>query len=208
MYPFVNIQINGHQVNFGCPPGPPYLREIPAGHTTFSEVVQGFQKSWKSGVCPRVKKLYNIMINLSSEDAYVRYRSTHGNECSRYHGTERSCQLGEDGYTIPCTSQGCKACSIIRTSFQVSLARGNRAFGQGVYTSSASNKSANYSRSGVMFVTKVVLGNVYTVSDFGQVSSCPSGYQSVVLKGHNKWNETVVYTNDAIRPVYLIIYGY
>jgi len=58
-----------------------------------------------------------------------------------------------------------------------------------------------------MFLTKVVLGNVYTVNEFAEVRSCPPGYQSVVFNRLNGTrNETVVYTNDAIRPVFLIAF--
>ena len=45
-------------------------------------------------------------------------------------------------------------------------------------------RSANYcdsSRSGVMFLTKVVLGSVHYVTHFAEVNSCPGGKQSVSL---------------------------
>lgn len=78
-----------------------------------------------------------------------------------------------------------------------------------------------------MFLTKVVLGQVHNVSQFAEVNSCPSGSQSVSSslptendKSLNSWwaqvvfdringqlNETVVYTNEAIRPVFLILFG-
>jgi hypothetical protein len=40
-------------------------------------------------------------------------------------------------------------------------------------------RSASYSKSGVMFLTKVVLGKVHNVTGFAQVKSCPVGRQSV-----------------------------
>ena len=68
-------------------------------------------------------------------------------------------------------------------------------FGQGIYTSSASNKyvpsssmrywrwlvtrSASYSPNGIMFLNKVVLGKVHNVGQFEAVKSCPSGSNSV-----------------------------
>jgi hypothetical protein len=77
-----------------------------------------------------------------------------------------------------------------------------------------------------MFVTKVVLGNVRRVSRFAEVSSCPAGSQSVSFvynasgrslnvryvqvefnRMNGELNETVVYTNNAIRPVFLIVFG-
>jgi hypothetical protein len=75
-------------------------------------------------------------------------------------------------------------------------------------------------------LNKVVLGKVHNVSAFAAVSSCPRGCQSVSVEyilGQAVWsdgvvqvvfdrnngtlNETIVYTNDAVRPVFLIIFG-
>jgi hypothetical protein len=49
-------------------------------------------------------------------------RGKHGNEAFRYHGTSRQCSLGSNGQTKLCNSTSCSACSILRTSFSVSLA--------------------------------------------------------------------------------------
>jgi hypothetical protein len=43
-------------------------------------------------------------------------------------------------------------------------------------------RSARYTHSGIMFLTKVVLGNIKTVSRFAEVIGCPPGYQSVGFK--------------------------
>jgi hypothetical protein len=187
----------------------PSILEVPEGHTTFKMVTDKFQESWKaSGRCPPVKKVYKVVEPSSFLIPYDNYLKQYGNECFRYHGTGRSCQLGENGHTTLCSSSSCAVCSILRTSFKVSLANPGGAFGAGVYTSSASNKSANYSSNGVMFLTKVVLGNVHNVGQFEQVKSCPYGRQSVIFDRMNgQLNETVVYTNDAIRPVFLILFG-
>jgi len=59
-----------------------------------------------------------------------------------------------------------------------------------------------------MFMAKVVLGIVHNVTGFAEVTSCPNGKQSVVFdRMDGELNETVVYTNDAIRPVFLIVFG-
>jgi len=188
----------------------PLVLEVPQGHSTFTMVENYFRQSWRAGSTPRprVKNVYRIIVDSASIQAYDNYLMTYGNESFRYHGTERTCPLGVNGHTALCTSPTCNACSIIRTSFKVTLSDPGRAFGQGIYTSSASNKSASYSpNSKIMFLTKVVLGNIYTVNEFAEVKSCPPGYQSVVFNRLNgKLNETVVYTNDAIRPMFLIAY--
>jgi len=192
----------------------PLLLEVPRGHTTFTMVENKFKEAWKPAnrtLCPPVRNVYRVVETSSSRDAYSSYAKLHGNECFRYHGTRRSCQLGENGNAKLCTSSFCNACSIIKTSFKVSLANPGGAFGKGVYTSSASNKSSNYSDSnkkGVMFLTKVALGKVHNVNRFAEVKACPSGKQSVIFNRMNgELNETVVYTNDAIRPVFLIVFG-
>ncbi|KIM77115.1 hypothetical protein PILCRDRAFT_627541 [Piloderma croceum F 1598] len=187
----------------------PLLLAIPRGHTTFTMVENKFQQGWKAGTsCPTVKRVYRIVESQASIDSYYAYLNKYSNQCFRFHGTNRNCQLGDHGHNSLCTSSSCCACSVIKTSFKVSLANPGGAFGQGIYTSSASNKSASYSTSGVMFLTKVVLGKVCEVTKFAQVKSCPSGKQSVVFDRMNgTLNETVVYTNEAIRPMFLIVFG-
>jgi len=170
----------------------PLLLPIHRGHATFTMVESKFQESWKAGAtCPSVKSVYRVVESSASIDSYYQYRNKHGNECFRYHGTNRSCLLGDDGHTTLCTSSLCSPCSIIKTSFKVSLAKPGGAFGQGIYTSSASNKSANYTKSGIMFLVKVVLGKVHNVTGFAQVTSCPTGSQSVVFdRMDGKLNDT------------------
>lgn len=61
----------------------------------------------------------------------------------------------------------------------------------------------------VLFVTKVVLGKSHRVGKFREVMACPPGANSVTfdnIKGNVNWNETVVYSDDAIRPVFLITF--
>src|ERR1700691_1931996 len=77
------------------------------------------------GFCSSVRQL-SVSFSHNLTDCFeltVCDRWTHGNESFRYHGTERSCALGVNGHTILCTSPTCNACSIIRTSFEVSLSK-------------------------------------------------------------------------------------
>lgn len=103
----------------------PLLLEVPKGHTTFTKVERKFQDSWKPAIdapCPPVREVYRVVESAALLEAYTEYRETYGNEHFRYHGTKRSCQLGNNGYTTLCESPLCNACSIIKTSFEVTLA--------------------------------------------------------------------------------------
>jgi len=204
-------------------------------------VEKKFKKSWQSGqACPSIKKVYKVVENSNFLIPYDEYlcvflptlaeawklifcdRKQHGNECFRYHGTGRGCQLGDEGHTTLCKSSSCAACSILKTSFQVNLANPGGAWVavcdfQVFYSTSSSElhasdldrvftrhlrrtstsgwcqwfidtdtthlangRSASYSpNSKIMLLTKVVLGNIYTVNAFEEVKSCPPGYQSV-----------------------------
>jgi len=189
----------------------PLLMEVPPNHVTFRMVKTRFSSAWncpKKRPCPPLKKVYKIVESPTTRAQYDLYKSKHGNEVFRYHGTSRKCRLGETGNQYPCLSNMCPACSILRTSFKVNLANPAGAFGQGIYTSSAPNKSSTYSSEGVMFLAKVVMGKQYFVSDFAEVKSLPSGYHSVVFDRLNgRLNESVVYKDAAIRPVFLIIFA-
>jgi len=188
----------------------PLILEARRDHMTYAEVERRFMRAWKGvGACPSIKKVFKIIENKSFLQPYDQYKKRLGNEVFRYHGTSRSCTLGSQGNTRLCPSTTCALCSILRTSFKVNLANPLGGFGAGVYTSSAANKAYSYSNGGrgAIIVTKVVLGTAYEVSAFNEVMSCPRGYNSVVFNRQNGMlNETIVYTNDAIRPVFLIIF--
>ena len=76
-----------------------------------------------------------------------------------------------------------------------------------------------------MLLTKVVLGTVRKVNGWNEVMACPPGFNSVrfffwliiefkliisfqvVFERQNDClNETIVYSDDAIRPVFLIMF--
>ncbi|EED81335.1 predicted protein [Postia placenta Mad-698-R] len=185
----------------------PKIMEIPQGHVTWKQVETKFNKSWRPPnkiIKPTIRHIYKIVESAMFLNPYNTYRKRIGNECFRYHGTTRLCQLGNTGQTTLCNLPECAVCNILRTSFSVELANPSGAyvlikfiivymtlltrtslplsdsFGAGIYTSSASNKF---------------------------VIALPSGYDSVVFDRMNgQLNETIVYANDAIRPVYLIIF--
>jgi hypothetical protein len=129
----------------------PLLLEVPQGHTTFAtgkpsraafrtDIVNS--RSNNHGEWARAResnmytKLWKVQPRLNHTTTICSFfialvtcfelipcgRKTYGNESFCYHGTERSCRLGDDGQTTLCPSSFCKVCSIIRTSFEVNLA--------------------------------------------------------------------------------------
>ncbi|KAF8901076.1 hypothetical protein CPB84DRAFT_1778420 [Gymnopilus junonius] len=189
----------------------PLILEAPPGHATYEMVENKFKTAWKypGTPCPPIKKIYKIIEGKNFLQPYDRYKKSVGNEVFRYHGTTRRCTLGSQGNTKLCSNNTCPLCSILKSSFKTSLAKPSGAFGPGIYTSSASNKAYSYtsSGSGAMLLTKVILGKVRQVNGWNEVMSCPPGFNSVVFDRQNgSLNETIVYSDDAIRPVFLVIF--
>ncbi|TEB30489.1 hypothetical protein FA13DRAFT_1689086 [Coprinellus micaceus] len=192
----------------------PLLLEAPQDHETYAMVEANFQQAWHSvpghGPCPPIRSVYSIIEDEDLRQPYLAYKERVGNEQFRYHGTVRrsQCTLGVST-TALCGSAQCPLCNILESSFKVSLAKTTGAFGPGVYTSSASNKAYTYIKdgNGALILAKVVLGNIKLVSDWEEVKFCPPGYNSVVFdRMSGKLNETIVYTDDAIRPAFLIFF--
>ncbi|PPR03282.1 hypothetical protein CVT26_008116 [Gymnopilus dilepis] len=188
----------------------PLILDVPLGHVTYEMVENKFKNAWKfpGNPCPPIKKIYKIIESRDFLRPYDRYKRvlSVGNEVFRYHGTTRRCTLGAPGNTQLCSNSSCPLCSILKSSFKTSLAKPSGAFGAGIYTSSASNNYTS-SGSGALLLTKVVLGNVRQVNGWNEVMSLPAGYNSVVFdRQGGSLNETIVYSDDAIRPVFLIIF--
>ncbi|KAF9477458.1 hypothetical protein BDN70DRAFT_881153 [Pholiota conissans] len=189
----------------------PLILEAPTGHTTYEFVKKKFKDSWMipTNPMPIIKHVFKIIEGKEFLQPYDQYKKRIGNEVFRYHGTTRRCSLGSGNNTQLCSNTSCSLCSILRTSFKTSLASPQGAFGPGVYTSSASNKAYSYtsSGSGAIILTKVILGTVRKVSRWNEVMACPPGSHSVVFERENNClNETIVYSDDAIRPVFLITF--
>ncbi|KJA13313.1 hypothetical protein HYPSUDRAFT_49917 [Hypholoma sublateritium FD-334 SS-4] len=189
----------------------PLLLEAQVDHATYIFVEKKFKNAWRAtGKAPAIKRIYKIIESSDFLQPYDRYKKRVGNEVFRYHGTSRQCALGTSASNRKlCSSKTCALCRIIETSFKTSLANPSGGFGPGIYTSSAANKAYSYTVGGarVMLLTKVILGKVRTVSAFNEVMSCPPGFHSVVFNRQNDTlNETIVYSDDAIRPVFLITF--
>ncbi|KAG9315168.1 ADP-ribosylation [Chiua virens] len=212
----------------------PLLIEVPNAHDTFKSVADQFKASWRhQSACPTVRHVYKVIGHPTSIVKYDAYRASveargkfaatgrsAGNENRRWHGTTRECLLGDNGNTGLCPSASCSLCGIIRTSYSLNLfgkKTGWGRFGAGIYTSSTSSKSNDYSSnikpSGqkAILLNKVVVGKGYKMTqDNAKMTAPPPGYDSVlaevVLGGSLNYDELVCYAENAIRPSYLLIY--
>ncbi|KLO12670.1 hypothetical protein SCHPADRAFT_904911 [Schizopora paradoxa] len=203
----------------------PAIIEIPEGHDQFKSVADQFKASWRSGTCPPVRKVYKVITTAAALKSYETYRSMieakgrfqamgrpEGNQNRRWHGTKRQCTLGDPGNVTFCSSTTCALCNIIKTSFSMKFcARGS--FGMGIYTSSTSSKSNGYSANvapskyKAMLLNKVVVGKGYKLTSVNPaLRAPPAGYDSVLAELGAGADELVVFSDDAIRPYYLVIY--
>ncbi|KAJ7067356.1 hypothetical protein C8F01DRAFT_1247736 [Mycena amicta] len=190
-----------------------------------------FQDSWThpKKAKPQVHAIFEIVLTEDSLLPYLRYRalvelsrvSRHANEQLLFHGTSRGCLLGDEkkGGTQLCDLPECLMCAILRNSFDVSKCGKRhrfRRFGNGIYTTACSSKADDYftgvahSPFRAVLVNRVVVGTSFNRQYNAQdLIEPPNGYHSVVGEpgGDLNYGETVVYTNDAIRPAYLIVYA-
>ncbi|KIJ11977.1 hypothetical protein PAXINDRAFT_163988 [Paxillus involutus ATCC 200175] len=191
----------------------PALLEVPTGHDTFKSVSDQFNASWRHQTsCPAVRRIYKGQFAAAGRSA--------GNENRRWHGTTRECLLGDNGNSKLCSSQTCSLCGILRTSYSLNLfgkKTGWGRFGAGIYTSSTSSKSNDYSNNvkpsnqKAILLNKVVVGKGYKMTqDNTTMTAPPPGHDSVlaevVVGGSLNYDELVCYTENAIRPSYLLIY--
>ncbi|KAJ6561846.1 hypothetical protein B0H19DRAFT_1142766 [Mycena capillaripes] len=197
---------------------------------TYTQLERHFQDAWTHPKKPKpqVHAIFEIVLTEESLVAFLRYRALveisrvprHANEQLLFHGTNRSCMIGDEKTrTQLCKIAGCLLCAVIRNSFDVAKCGKRhkfRRFGTGIYTTACSSKADDYftgvpdSPFRAVLVNRVVVGNPLTRKyNAEEITELPFGYHSVVgVPGADlNYGETVVYTNDAIRPAYLIIYA-
>lgn len=213
----------------------PIIVQVPENHNNYESVKSQFKRTWRhSSTSPEVKAVYKIIASESSLKQYQQYLDavetrgnfvamgkSRGNENRRWHGTRRKCLLGDTGNTSFCNDMGCSLCCIIKSSFDLKYcksATGWGRFGVGIYTSSTSSKSNDYSSNlGItstwkaLLLNKVVVGNgKKLVNDNTSLTEPPAGFDSVLAEvspgGSVNYDELIVYRNDAVRPSYLVMY--
>ncbi|KAI0715566.1 ADP-ribosylation [Fomitopsis betulina] len=201
---------------------------VPHSQASFRDVSKQFRDQWKHPTSvPRVVQIWKIYCNRDHTDEFSRYKLAierkrnvpGGNSKRRWHGTVRACTVGDSqGQSALCNDVLCALCNIIRSSFHVAKA-GQRTnfgrFGAGIYTSATSSKANDYvvepggSGYKAMLLNDVVLGCVVkmTTGDENLIQP-PAGYDSVVGQpgGDLNYDEAIVYKNEAIRPLFLVIY--
>ncbi|TFY50765.1 hypothetical protein EVJ58_g10898 [Rhodofomes roseus] len=173
------------------------------------------------------RQIWKIYSDKQHNDQFSRYRLevertsgvSGGNSKRRWHGTIRACSIGDtERQSHVCNSPACSLCGIIKTSFR--LARfGHRTnfgrFGAGIYTSATSSKANDYiqqqgrSPYKAMLLNDVVMGKVIKMTtDNPTLTAPPAGYDSVVGEPGRSLNydEAIVYKNEAIRPLFLVIF--
>ncbi|GJE95779.1 PARP catalytic domain-containing protein [Phanerochaete sordida] len=205
----------------------PRILPIPSWHAEFRDVAALFQDKWKHPATPnkplpgRVLIVYKVYSRKGHMKRFQAYKQSVGNPRRRWHGTTRCCRLGDSPTSTSfCSNSQCALCSILKDSFK--LAKAGRAgpssyqrFGQGIYTSATSSKSFDYIKNLggsphlAMILTEVVMGKACKITqEDNTLTKPPKGYDSVVGEPGLTVNfdEAVVYTDDAIRPKYLIIF--
>ncbi|KAE9399604.1 ADP-ribosylation [Gymnopus androsaceus JB14] len=227
-----------------------YARILPleSSDPKFAQVEKLFLKGWCHPNKPKqdIRAVFKVLSSDESLELYTNYKSQvqafnllsrfkkGANEQLYFHGTRRSCALGQDSNKVLlCNSPECVLCSIIRGSFDVgkcgkSLQRSSifDSFGTGIYTTACSSKADDYYSVGqsrqqyagsktasrnsrVLLLNRVVVGRPHNRRhNATHMNQPPSGHHSVVgLPGVDlNYEETVVYRNDAIRPAYLVVY--
>ncbi|KAH9830115.1 uncharacterized protein C8Q71DRAFT_862706 [Rhodofomes roseus] len=206
----------------------PIILIVTHNMTSFRDVAKQFRDQWKHPTPkPTVVKIWKIYCDKDHTDQFSRYKLaierktnyTGGNSKRRWHGTIRTCTVGDsDGQMNLCSNVNCSLCSIIRTSFHLAKA-GQRTnfgrFGAGIYTSATSSKANDYvdERGGspykAMLLSDVVMGKAVKMTTGDEdLTAPPTGYDSVVGEpgGDLNYDEAIVYKNEAIRPLFLVIY--
>jgi len=168
---------------------------------------------------------YRAAVEDNAGHKFTKAGKTEGNEIKHWHGTHRACSVGDNRNSPTlCGRSDCPMCAILKNSFKI--ARSGRSgrknarpplFGKGAYTSSASSKAniyaSNSGRAGpykAMIFAYVARGRSrFLARPKPRLRKAPKGYQSVVGKlgpRGKKYEELIVYRDDAILPGYLVVY--
>ncbi|KAF4978808.1 hypothetical protein FZEAL_4875 [Fusarium zealandicum] len=165
---------------------------------THHPVEKYFNEDWlSSGTSAEVKAIYHVtefsFAHSSIGKRFSDYlRSAGGKFRTLYHGTRRGCHIGEqDGPLQLCRNGECYLCNILRDSFKLDRTAPGAMFGKGIYTTDISSKADGYVMNHHLSShLHAMLVEAVTFDRGGSVM----------------YPETVVYREDAIVPVAVVMY--
>jgi len=203
------------------------LHEVFPGDQFYQNVSNEFYRNWQhyNKRAPTIHRMFYHMRLVGNNapwrqnQAHHVYKQRVGNETMLYHGTKRTCLLGQNSWQkTPCYNWDCSLCSILRCDFNVAKSGPNNRYGRGIYTSSVSSKADDYASSTqsnlkCVLYSNVALGRVQDIAASwnSSITGPAYGYDSIrglttSQGGALNYPENVVYNNDAINVNTLIFY--
>ncbi|KAK7001570.1 hypothetical protein R3P38DRAFT_1799241 [Favolaschia claudopus] len=145
------------------------------------------------------------------------HRALIGNIQLMWHGTIRTCTLGDDPNNLNlCTDLGCSLCRILQGGYSIDKARPTGMLGKGIYFSPLSSKASQYTRNTksskyhALILNRVAVGTTCTTAQArNNFTDPPAGYHSVSAGGGGglvKFDETCIYDADMVLPIMLYLY--
>lgn len=206
-----------------CPSASPELRFLPNTDSEYLRVEQLFKSSWPTeqwpigkSQAPEVVGIMEIKCKNSLVRKHEAYKATLGgtpNIIQGWHGARMTCNLGEFGKSHCCKDIYCNACLImkngVKTKFGLIKDLSDQRFGPGIYFSTISGKSNDYTHnSGCIMLFDVACGNMLEVDNgwWGPRPKLAMQYDSVFGKVGKELNydEFVVYNDAAALPRYFV----
>ncbi|KAJ3448566.1 c2h2-like zinc finger protein [Anaeramoeba flamelloides] len=204
-----------------------YLVQITKNSKKYLTIKKQFLHSW-NGKEPTILSIVSIVINEELQAKYNDYKNAIvektqmdsistlvglGNERRRFHGTKLGCTVGIAGNLDFCNNTNCVVCSVCKNGFQLKYSQGGL-FGYGLYFSASAEKSNQYTKNitndkhKVILLVKVVCGRGFIAKKkYRKIHKAPENCDCVIydIKGKNK-NETIVYSDNAAIPRYMVFY--
>lgn len=204
----------------------PLILSVSEDTESFTDVLAQFKDQWKHpSPAPSIVKIWKIYCNKDLTDKFQSYKLAverrtgypGGNIKRRWHGTSRACTIGDrERRSKLCRNESCSLCGIIRKSFVINRElRGTAMYGAGIYTSATSSKASDYavqrgkSPYRALLLNEVVMGKtIRMATPDGNLVEPPAGFDSIIAEPGIvlRFDEAIVYRDEAIRPLFLVIY--
>ncbi|KAF5017671.1 hypothetical protein F66182_10386 [Fusarium sp. NRRL 66182] len=137
-----------------------------------------------------------------------------------YHGATRACQIGQSGHELTlCNETACQICGILRESFKLRYANDEGMFGAGIYSTPTSSKADVYAKNhyinsnlhAVLICYVIANSPEHKYEADSDITHPSRGFDCIQgmtedQGGDLKYPEFVVYREDAIIPVGLVMY--